>query len=231
MNNCYWCNKVIVTQLDWLTVIIGRREQLLCQDCVSQLQLIEKDVCEKCFKPSNETVCSDCKMWTTNFSGNDPLIKNISTYYYNEFLKDIVAKWKYRGDYVLGNVFANDIKFSINKYYKNLLKEAVIVPIPLSKNRLLERGFNQAEQLAQFLIKDKRQMLQLFERVSDEKQAKKSRSERIFTKNPFILRQNTNNFVILVDDIYTTGTTLRHAALLLKENGCPAVYSYTLIRG
>src|SRR5690625_1097913 len=68
-------------------------------------------------------------------------------------------------------------------------------------------------------------------RIHSEKQSKKTRSERLSADNPFVAAKKVNKPVILVDDIYTTGTTLRHAATLLKEQGCPEVYAYTLIRG
>jgi len=51
------------------------------------------------------------------------------------------------------------------------------------------------------------------------------------TVNPFNLVKSLNNPVLLVDDIYTTGRTLRHAAQLLKEAGCQEVYALTLCRG
>lgn len=70
----------------------------------------------------------------------------------------------------------------------------------------------------------------VFSRMFSEKQAKKSRFERIMMKNPFKQTEPFNKPVVLVDDIYTTGRTLRHAAQLLTENGCPEVYALTLCR-
>lgn len=231
MNTCYWCEREIIKQLDWKTLIIGRENDLLCEECIKELEVINEPFCMKCFKSSTDKICDDCKSWEEYFLGNDPLEKNISTFYYNEFLKEIIAKWKYRGDYILGKIFYHEIKLTIKRYYQPYLKEAVLVPIPLSNNRITERGFNQSELIAQLMTNDHKKIVHLLERVDDEKQSKKSRMERIYTKNPFKLRKTINNSVILVDDIYTTGTTIRHAARLLKENGCPAVYSYTLVRG
>src|SRR5699024_2546140 len=149
----------------------------------------------------------------------------------NDLMKEMIAKWKYRGDYELLNAFSKDIKATMNTHLQNILKEYVIVPIPLSEERLHERGFNQSLAIANKLTDDKHRIQDILERTHGEKQSKKSRDQRIFRKNPFKLTKIINKTVILVDDIYTTGTTLRHAASLLSQSGCPAVYSYTLIRG
>src|SRR5699024_5852153 len=100
-----------------------------------------------------------------------------------------------------------------------------------SKERLINRGFNQSLAIAEKLARNTSDIQQVLQRIHSEKQSKKTRSQRIFGKNPFKLIKKTNKSVILVDDIYTTGTTLRHAATLLKQGGCPAIYSYSLIRG
>ncbi|WP_231784221.1 ComF family protein [Lentibacillus sp. JNUCC-1] len=147
---------------------------------------------------------------------------------YNDFMKDVITKWKYRGDYELGNMFADVFRDAFEKQYSNLKKDCLIVPVPLSSQRLKERAFNQAEMLARLLPVEP---VLAVERLSGEKQSKKSRRERILSKNPFIVTEPINKPVILVDDIYTTGTTLRHIARQLKTNGCPSVYGLTLARG
>ena len=130
------------------------------------------------------------------------------------------------GDYQLGEVFKPAVMDVLSQRF--IKKELVVVPVPLSEERLSERGFNQAKVLADFFPFPTRGALK---RVHGEKQAKKTRKERIFTNNPFILIRPIEKPVLLVDDIYTTGTTIRHAAALLKEHGTPEVYSFTLIRG
>ncbi|WP_199690043.1 MULTISPECIES: phosphoribosyltransferase family protein [Clostridia] len=142
-------------------------------------------------------------------------------------MQEIITKWKYRGDYELGYIFKNAFHTHFQKMMLTAAKTHLAIPIPLSVERQVERGFNQAEMLAQFLPIPKAPYLQ---RVTSEKQATKTRSERMGSANPFQLRKPINKPIILVDDIYTTGTTLRHAAKVLIEHGCPEVISFTLIR-
>src|SRR5690625_7257700 len=98
---------------------------------------------------------------------------------------------------------------SFNKTFSFLLKNVWTVPIPLRVERLLERGFNQAKILAACLPAENKDILT---RIHREKQSKKTRSERISANKPFADTKRLNKTFILVDDIYTTRTTLRHAA-------------------
>lgn len=231
MNHCLWCHEEIMNEFSWKTLLFGVEGRKVCDCCQERFSLIKGETCKKCFRESKQPLCYDCRRWEDFFNGEDPLVKNVSTYTYNSFMQEVVAKWKYRGDYELVYMFTNVARRSFYNHFRAYLEEAIIVPIPLSKERLEERHFNQSLALANTLMKDKRQISQLLSRINHEKQAKKTRRQRIFGKNPFKLEKKTNKTVILVDDIYTTGTTIRHAASLLLKNGCPQVFSYTLIRG
>lgn len=150
----------------------------------------------------------------------DPLQKNVALFQYNAFAKEWVGKWKYRGDY--------ELLYSIqDAVLPQLTKDYPYVPIPLSEERMRERGFNQSEAIIQLTEKEP---IHLLSRSGTSKQSKKQRQERVKSENPFQLLKPIYTPALLVDDIYTTGTTLRHAASLLKEVGCPAVYSFTLFR-
>ncbi|WP_226376886.1 ComF family protein [Oceanobacillus halotolerans] len=178
---------------------------------------------------SDTTYCDDCLWWENYYDGHDPIIFNYSIYRYNEFMKEVIVKWKYRGDYSLGNMFQSDFVEGFQQAFSFLGKQqASVVPIPLSTDRLQERAFNQSQLLADILPLPRHNVLS---RIHSEKQSKKTRKERVETKNPFSVTESLHNPIILVDDIYTTGTTLRHAASRLREKGCPRVYTYTLIRG
>ena len=224
---CLWCDAEIILRISWENVFQLKSQEKICTQCKANLERIKGSQCEKCARPYFEKVCHDCKKWSHLYAGKDPLIKNVSVFMYNPFMKEIITRWKYQGDYVLIEMFANIFRFHFKKSFSFLPKQYLIVPIPLSEERLLERGFNQADQLASFLPTTPTPTLK---RHHSEKQAKKTRMERMTTKNPFKLQQSINKPVILVDDIYTTGRTLRHAAVLLQEKGCQEIYAYTLIR-
>ncbi|MBP1943474.1 ComF family protein [Cytobacillus luteolus] len=166
--------------------------------------------------------------WQKDNRWQDILIKNRSVYTYNPFLKETLSLFKFRGDHAISQIFKQDFKRTFTKHFD---KKSIIVPIPLSNERLYERGFNQAKVLAELLHLPISEPLT---RIHLEKQSKKSRSERLRTTNIFHLKESIKlkgAEIVLIDDIYTTGTTLRHAAEILKEAGALSVSSLTLARG
>src|SRR5690625_3603219 len=137
--------------MDWKHVFNVQKPFKVCQQCWRNFQQIQGDQCLVCSRPYVKQVCQDCQQWAMLFNGKDPLTKNISLFTYNSFMKEVVTRWKYQGDYVLGEMFAPTFLASFKKAFSSLRKEAAIIPIPLSKQRALERGFNQAYMLASFI--------------------------------------------------------------------------------
>lgn len=226
--NCLWCDKEIIPELSWSNLVFLSKPKQLCQQCESKLEFVTGKRCDKCSRISGETLCHDCKWWEHHTNNHDPLTFNYSIFHYNDQMQALISRWKYRGDYCLGYAFKDYYQNVFKRSFAFLPKEAIAVPIPLSSKRFSERGFNQAQLLATFLpIK----AMEVLTRIHGEKQSKKTRQERLSAINPFYLKETVNKPVILVDDIYTTGSTLRHAAKVLKEQGCPNVYAFTLVRG
>lgn len=170
------------------------------------------------------TSCHDCRRWEQKHL----LLKNRAVYRYNDFLKTLISQFKYRGDYALVHCFKQDFTQAFKQAFPTIDKKTKLVPIPLSAERLSARAFNQAEALASLLPY---QQLPLLKRIEGEKQAKKNRQARLTSKNPFELTKRCEpEPVIIIDDIYTTGATIHHAANVLKRNGYQKIASFTLAR-
>lgn len=225
--NCLWCDEEIILEINWKNIIKLSKPKQLCEKCEKKLEVLRDERCQRCSRMTKQEVCADCEWWTKQ-TDPDPLMFNYSVFTYNEQMQEMIAKWKYRGDFVLAQAFKDHFMDSFHQKFSKMTKDMIIVPIPLSTERLHERGFNQAKVLADFLPMENEELMT---RVHNEKQSKLTRTERISSENPFQIKSRINKKVILVDDIYTTGRTLRHAASLLRKHGCPEVYAYTLIRG
>lgn len=224
--DCLWCDEEIILNMTWSNFLLLPTKKVLCTNCAGDLNIISGPRCSTCSRAYDGIICPDCQKWRKQTNEED-ILKNHSIYTYNTAIQAMVTKWKYRGDYCLGEIFKDPFIQLFEAVFGTLANDPVVVPIPLSQERLTERGFNQATMLADFLPIEKKEILT---RIHGEKQSKKTRFERITTQNPFSLNETVKKTVILVDDIYTTGTTLRHAARLLLEAGCPDVYAFTLIR-
>ncbi|WML24874.1 ComF family protein [Neobacillus sp. OS1-33] len=231
--SCLNCHEFILPNIGWRAIFSVEKEQLICQTCEGKLEKIEGEQCRICSRPFQNIdekfrrgdLCHDCFRWEEDPEWQGYLERNHSLYLYNDFLKELIAKFKFRGDYVLAKLFSDLIKKKLTEIAPDFF-----VPIPLSEERLYERGFNQASAI---LLEAGYQSNHLLSRIHSEKQSKKSRAERIHLPQVFQLPphiQMEGKKVVLIDDIYTTGSTLRHAAKLLKEGGAASVQSLTLAR-
>lgn len=139
-------------------------------------------------------------------------------------MKEYFSRYKFMGDYCLRKIFQQDIKNNLKPFLK---KGYTIVPVPLSEERLAERGFNQVEGLIEGIpYRD------IFEKRDIEKQSSKTREERLSQDNAFCLKEGINlpDKIIIVDDIYTTGSTLYQMVQLLEGIGIKEVLTFSLAR-
>ncbi|WP_078429879.1 ComF family protein [Alkalihalobacterium alkalinitrilicum] len=238
MSNCLYCFAPNRSQASWASFWGLEKEDMLCESCRAKLDHLAEPLCQLCDRSLRNLAsdfhdgkrCRDCMRWEQAEEWRGVLMKNRSLYPYNAFVKDVMAQYKYRGDYALAQLFTEKLRF----HFRGDFNGRLLVPIPLSEERLYERGFNQAEALA-WLIGEP--VLALERRHHEEKQSKKKRSERIHRKeNPFALvksfqAQITSQQLLLVDDIYTTGATLRYAAKVLIDSGAKSVSALTIARG
>lgn len=219
-SHCLYCDDRIRGEWSWTKLISGSREQMLCGSCCGKLEKITGSVCIVCSrslplldtKYIHGTICHDCVRWEQDPEWRGLLANNVSIYQYNDFFKELLARFKYRGDYALAKAFGASVRKFLSKKTFDLL-----IPIPLSPDRLLERGFNQSKALAE---EAGFQVNEVLERVHGEKQSKKSRNERIHLQQVFTVPERADvsgKEILLIDDIYTTGSTIRHAALVLKK--------------
>lgn len=124
--------------------------------------------------------------------------------------------------------------------YEDLLRSwnpDALVPIPLHKTRKRKRGFNQAQLLAEKLgeileIPVEKRILERTKKTGPQKELNDVQ-RRANLKNAFQVRQNDVRLkrIVLVDDIYTTGSTIDAAAAVLLEHGAEKVYFLTICIG
>lgn len=201
-------------------ITFNQREEYSCLSCKNQFKKLSKERCQNCNKELHRDTCIDCKLWMKK--GYIP--KHLAIYHYEENMKDYFSRYKFMGDYCLRKTFQKDIK---NKLKPFLTKGFTIVPVPLSEERLAERGFNQVEGLIEGIPYQ-----DIFEKRDIEKQSSKTRKERLSQDNAFCLKKGIDvpDKIIIVDDIYTTGSTLYQMVQLLEGIDIKEVLTFSLAR-
>lgn len=207
----------------------------LCFACKNQLQWIGSTICKVCgrgLKQAETNICSDCRaIHPTEW------VYNRSVFKYNTFVKQIIWRYKYKGQEKLAEPLGWLMAEVLEQHWGN--KKFVLSYVPLHTQRLSDRGFNQAELLANVVGKHLR--LPVFEllirkRITGQ-QSVKGRDERLttlvgaFSLKPKVdVSELSGREILLVDDIYTTGATLRECSKPFKERGIKNVYSITIAR-
>ncbi len=117
-----------------------------------------------------------------------------------------------------------------------LLQADVLIPIPLSQQRLSQRGFNQSLILAHHLSRAKTQSQTLLRMIDTPAQSSLKRSQRLtnlagaFALAPLMALQVRGKNILLIDDVLTSGATLNFAARVLKQAGAAHVGALVLAK-
>ncbi len=212
-----------------------------CYLCRKSLSGSNKFFCPACVENLPQPVnpfCSICKNPYSQFSSDHGCQAGsegvFSLWNYSESVEILIHKFKYASKTGLGKRLGELLAELLRK--TPLVNELqIIIPVPLHKSRKRERGFNQAEILAEELGRQlnlpvETNSLSRIKNTAD--QTRLSAEERkLNVKDAFrIARQInlTDKSTLLVDDVITTGATLNECAQVLKKQGAKRVYACTL---
>lgn len=208
--------------------IVSEAGEKICLSCLKTLQPIAYPWCECCGKGVEEenSICEEC------LEGEHRFDRGRILYDYQSVLPS-VYRLKYKGRREYAEFFGEEMAFGLRTFVEGMAVDG-IVPVPLHRKRQKKRGYNQsvllAKQIGNILkipvyedfmkrVKNTRPLKNLnpFERQNNLKKA------FIIPKNDVKLK-----IVLIVDDIYTTGSTIDEMATVLKENGVKKVYFIAL---
>ncbi|MCX6723608.1 MAG: ComF family protein [Candidatus Staskawiczbacteria bacterium] len=226
----------------------------LCDDCRALLDIAEFDYCLcetkpirlACFDATQhkslaqgkpQAKCDRCKekelsgLYSALPYKDNQLTKNlIYQFKYQPYLKDLAK--------TLASILIEHFVLA-KKNTDEIWENSILVPIPLDKKKLKTRGYNQSEELAKELSK-----ILLIPVVSDilvkvkntkpqmelTKTGREKNLQGAFAVKPAFASELRRSKVFLVDDVYTTGSTMQECAKVLKEAGAKQVWGIVLAR-
>lgn len=212
--NCLGCGKIT-------------EDEIICEKCFSEITVNQTLFCGKCRArlAENRRVCHK----------DFPFILGAATSYNNEAVRGLIHRLKFK---YLRSASLPLGKLTVD-YLKNLgipLKNFSILPIPLSKKRLKERGFNQSELIAKYVATELK-----LELVDDGLIRTKNSKPQSETKNATERKENVHGAfsvqsqqaisgknIIILDDVITSGSTMEEAARTLKSAGAKKIIAVTV---
>lgn len=206
-----------------------------CRVCFEKIKVNVSPFCNKCGYPlksisARRDSCSKCRNLQYYFD------RALSVCEYSGIAKRCIQLFKYKRKLIIGRNLSK-IMLGFLKDHFSIDNIDLVTAVPLHKSKMKERGFNQAEILAEFIrinldlpaafnnLKRTRNTLTQYQLPLCERQLNIQGAFDCTDKSFF-----KNKSVLIVDDIFTTGATLNECSRILKNAGAKKVYTLTMAR-
>lgn len=208
--------------------------QKICEECRKNIVIISEPKCVKCGKPlvdEHKLYCSGCGRRQHFFD------KGVAVFEYSGFFRESMYRFKYDNSREYADFYAGVTARIYGKQFQEWEIDAV-VPVPIHKERELKRGYNQARVFAEALVKhtglhmESRLLIRKKKTVPQKELTEEMRYRNLkdaFAVNKEKMRGIEN--ILLVDDIYTTGSTVDACSSILKKAGAKRVYVLCISAG
>lgn len=214
--------------------ILGEKEQrAVCKKCEFKLPYIYEPRCKKCGKPvdkEEQEYCWDCEHHQHYYDSG------LAVWEHRPVVAQAIYQFKYHNRRVYSRSFAREMV----KSYESVIHKwniDLIVPIPISKKRKRQRGYNQAELIAKEISSltgismDAYSFIRIKDTVAQKKLDVWGRKTNLFKAFVWKGKKKPKGNILLIDDIYTTGNTIDAATRVLKASGASKVYFMTISIG
>lgn len=200
----------------------------VCKPCLNDLPWHPQTSCPQCGLASSGIICGSCLNSPPDFDAT------ISVFLYAYPVDTMMQRYKYGNMLNLGNTFGEFLaeKTALENHFKNI---DLIIPMPMHPQRLKERGFNQALEIAKIVTKNCKEKLD-YKSVNRQTltppQASLPLKERVKNiKDAFKVDAGlSGKRIAIVDDVMTTGASLNELAKTLKKAGAAHVECWVIAR-
>lgn len=207
------------------------------------LNLIFPNVCGFCNQINKDSLCKNCELMLTKYEINC-ITKTQNKYFdylfcalkYKDCVREKILQYKFFENSYLYKTFAKII-IKNKKIYGFLKLYDIIISVPMHKSKKAVRGYNQSELIASELAKQmelefgKNILIKQINTKVQSTLTKTQRTENI--KNAFAVmdfEKIKGKKVILIDDIYTTGSTVNECSKVLKQAGAKEICVVTIAK-
>lgn len=205
-------------------------KKYICEKCEKNLVMIDEGKCFCCGENTSKNgICESCKK-ELFFDGF------ISVFEFDKVIQNLIHCYKYEEFKKIGKYLGEILAEKLSRY--SFISDVdYILPVPLHHIKKRERGFNQARILGKSVSKK----LQIPLKNSAVKRKKYTKSQTKLSKeereknvgNAFVIKDISlvkNKRLLIVDDVFTTGSTMKSIASVLKNNGAEKVYASSIVR-
>lgn len=224
---CPICNKIILP-----------KGEKACPACKEKLTYILEPCCSKCGRQvihAEQEYCYDCKKRNHHYKSG------IALFAYDAYMQHSIIKFKYHHQKEFAVFYAEEI---IKHLGRKILKISpdVLIPVPIHSRKRNQRGYNQAEILAkeigrrisipvlsELLIRKKNTIPQ--KSLTNKERIKNLEGAFCWNRRFLQINKKIPSRVLLIDDIYTTGSTMEACTKVLLERGIKEVFFLSLCIG
>lgn len=211
-----------------------KKGQKICKECGEEIVIIEEPKCVKCGKPltdSGKLYCADCNKKKHFFE------KGVSVFEYSGTLRESIHRFKYENTREYADFYGSVAGRKYGKIFRQWGID-IIIPVPMYNKKVRRRGYNQAEVFAKAVSAytginmEEKILVRIKDTVPQKELSDEQRKENLskaFAVDADKLCGVRN--VLLVDDIYTTGSTIDACAKLLLAAGVEKVYFLCISAG
>lgn len=204
----------------------------ICAECRKSVGIIEEPRCKKCGKPirrEEAEFCHDCEREELCYE------QGRSLWLHQKPVSSSIYAFKYKNRRVYGEVYGREMAKRFEKLIR-LWEIDVIVPVPLHRKKRKKRGYNQAEIVAEEIglrvgIPVDKELVKRKVNTTPQKEfTRKERRKNL--KNAFaVTKKVRGKRVLIIDDIYTTGSTVHSIGVQLQKAGAEKTYFLTISIG
>lgn len=206
----------------------------LCSSCKDKIRWIHSPTCQKCGKPLEPLYvphyCPDCLQVHHFFT------KGFSCVEYEGEVKNLIYRFKYKEERYLAYAMAQMMVQQLKRY--KLETVDVVVPMPLYKKKERQRGFNQAYLLAKYIGKalnwqvDHQNLIRIKDTLPQNRLSPKERQKNLAGAFSIVSKEAfQGKSILLIDDIYTTGSTVDECSKELLKCKPHAIFVISFATG